>query len=234
MDKPASQSRDDAAFKDELGRPPGRKLVTIRGKTLGIAPAEWAAMLRDACAPEPWAVADAPQRFAAEITFREPARHTRPRSAEDRAWKAVAELRHVLPGIVAERERWVAACDRGTFATVLDPSGNWVPGLPDLAAGMRQAVLRELEEWRRLLLALPEPHKAERLQQPWHYDALRLYQRYLRYVDPEAGVSAAAVRFVALGLERMGSRSPRTGHEDELRAAVERVLQRWRMHTTRP
>lgn len=167
------------------------------GPKLFIAPTEWAVMLREAGAPEPWCDPDAPQRFAAIVTDRYQPTPPRQRNALDCARDAIAELRRVVPEIIAEKERWEAEND----FRVCTGSPN-VPTWPSLRD--------EIQKWRCLLAALPElPEKPAVLRvTPWHLDAAQLYALYVLYVDRGAGISAGGpvCRFVLMALRRMGVR----------------------------
>lgn len=174
-------------------------------------------MLCEAGAPEPWAAAA--ERFAAGITFRWPAPGDRKLGKYDRATDAIAELRRVLPDIIADDEHLVAALD--------DPPSEFQHRMVQVA---RSRAERELADLRRLLAALPELRWELRKPRtpPWHLDAARLYTLYRRHVDPDAGISAdgPSVRFIVLALKRM--RSLTVEH-----LAVAKALQRLRGHSQR-
>src|SRR6266851_2645568 len=72
-----------------------------------IPPAEIAAILRAAGVPEPWDDATASDVIAAKITFRWPKPPKRARSAQDRAQGAIGALRRALPILIADREAMV-------------------------------------------------------------------------------------------------------------------------------
>ena len=188
---------------------------------ISIPPDDWAVMLRQAGAPEPWADPDAAQRFAAGITFRWPEAPKRKRGAFDRARDAIAELHRVLPGIIADYERWLSELD--------NPPAEFQDRI---VVAARTQTERELDDLHRLFVALPELRwKLGKPQTvPWHCDAARLYALYLRDVDPAAGISADGppVRFVQFALVRMRSRGPTA--DDDLahaeRETIARALRR--------
>ena len=181
---------------------------------ISISPEKWVAMLRKAGAPQPWADPNAAERFATAITFQWPAAEPRTRNAYDRASDAIAELRRVLPEIIAADEGFVAALDA-------PPPDFQRPMVAIARFGMK----RELCDLRRLSAALPELHweLGKSRTPPWQVDAARLHTLYLRHINHNAGISADGplVRFIVLAIRRMRSQTVES-------LAVAKALQRVR------
>jgi hypothetical protein len=196
---------------------------------ISIAPEEWAEMLCEAGAREPWAHSDAPQRLTAGITFRFPKpSDRRKRGVRDRASEAIAELRRTLPKIIEDGQRLLAALD--------DPPADFQKAVLIAA---RSGVERELDELQRLFVALPRPGwQLDRPRTPpWQLDAARLYTLYRRHVDPSAGTSAdgPTIRFIQLALLRMGSRggSNRADAAHAERESIGKALRRMHARSRR-
>jgi hypothetical protein len=188
-----------------------RTIVLGAGRQLDIAPATFATLLRDAGAREPWANAEAPEKFAEAITFRFPDPVKPARSGFRRAQDAIDELRRTLPEIIGSYE---------SMSLAISMNERLPPERQTAAVESLSSELAVLENLQRALPSKPI-FESKSPVRGWRHDAARLFGLYCAFVDTTSGMSAdgPAVRFITSALGKMGHKPSPT------RAAIAKALQ---------